>query len=137
MNPLAYLLVGLVGGGLIIGLLVWISRRGQKSGDMVLRKIELLENAQERGERMLREELSRSREESANAAKSQREELSKSFESVRTIVDERLRQLQEDNARQIDKMRATVDEKLQGTLERRLGESFKLVSDRLEQVHRG
>src|SRR5260370_33766140 len=34
-------------------------------------------------------------------------------------------------------MRATVDEKLQGTLERRLGESFKLVSDRLEQVHKG
>src|SRR5207342_3468517 len=56
---------------------------------------------------------------------------------VRSIVDDRLRQLREDNAKQIDKMRATVDEKLQGTLERRLGESFKLVSDRLEQVHRG
>ena len=39
--------------------------------------------------------------------------------------------------KQIDKMRATVDEKLQGTLEKRLGESFKLVSDRLEQVHQG
>jgi len=50
-------------------------------------------------------------------------------------VDVRLRQLQDDNAQQIDKMRATVDEKLQGTLEKRLGESFKLVSDRLEQVH--
>src|SRR2546423_14857824 len=34
-------------------------------------------------------------------------------------------------------MRATVDEKLQGTLEKRLGESYKLVSDRLEQVHQG
>jgi DNA recombination protein RmuC len=45
--------------------------------------------------------------------------------------------LQDDNAKQIDKMRATVDEKLQGTLEKRLGESFKLVSDRLEQVHQG
>lgn len=103
----------------------------------MLRKIESLESSQERSERVLREELSRSREESANAAKSQREELTKSFESVRTIVDDRLKQLQEDNARQIDKMRATVDEKLQGTLERRLGDSFKLVSDRLEQVHRG
>ena len=41
------------------------------------------------------------------------------------------------NAAGIDKMRATVDEKLQGTLEKRLGESFKLVSDRLEQVHQG
>ena len=53
------------------------------------------------------------------------------------MVDQRLKQLQEDNSRQIEKMRATVDEKLQGTLEKRLGESFKLVSDRLEQVHHG
>ena len=52
-------------------------------------------------------------------------------------VDLRLKELQQDNAQQIDKMRATVDEKLQGTLEKRLGESFKLVSDRLEQVHHG
>jgi DNA recombination protein RmuC len=48
-----------------------------------------------------------------------------------------LKELQQDNAKQIDKMRATVDEKLQGTLEKRLGESFKLVSERLEQVHKG
>jgi len=63
--------------------------------------------------------------------------LTSSLESVRAIVDLRLKQLQEDNSKQIDKMRATVDEKLQGTLEKRLGESFKLVSDRLEQVHQG
>ena len=100
-------------------------------------KIELIERAQEREERMLREELSRGREETANASKTQREELSKSLEGVRSIVDLRLKELQEDNAKQIDKMRATVDEKLQGTLEKRLGESFKLVSDRLEQVHQG
>jgi DNA recombination protein RmuC len=59
------------------------------------------------------------------------------LEGVRSIVDVRLRQLQDDNAQQIDRMRATVDEKLQGTLEKRLGESFKLVSERLEQVHQG
>ncbi len=59
------------------------------------------------------------------------------LESLRAVVDLRLKQLQEDNAKQIDKMRATVDEKLQGTLEKRLGESFKLVSDRLERVHQG
>src|SRR2546422_10156400 len=86
---------------------------------------------------MLREEMARAREENANASKAQREELTKSLESVRSIVDLRLKQLQDDNAKQIDKMRATVDEKLQGTLERRLGESFKLVSERLEQVHQG
>ena len=48
-----------------------------------------------------------------------------------------MKELREENTQQIEKMRATVDEKLQGTLERRLGESFKLVSDRLEQVHKG
>jgi DNA recombination protein RmuC len=52
-------------------------------------------------------------------------------------VDSRLKELREENTQQIEKMRATVDEKLQGTLEKRLGESFKLVSERLEQVHRG
>jgi DNA recombination protein RmuC len=45
--------------------------------------------------------------------------------------------LQKDNADKLEKMRATVDEKLQSTLEKRLGESFKMVSDRLEQVHKG
>src|SRR5205809_2432230 len=63
--------------------------------------------------------------------------MSKSLENVRSAVDLRLKQIQQDNANQIDKMRATVDEKLQGTLEKRLGESFKLVSERLEQVHKG
>jgi DNA recombination protein RmuC len=88
-------------------------------------------------DRSLRDEFSRNREEAGAAAKNQREELARSLEGVRSIVDVRLRQLQDDNAQQIDKMRATVDEKLQGTLEKRLGESFKLVSERLEQVHQG
>jgi len=86
---------------------------------------------------LIREEMARSREENANQAKTQRGELTASLESVRGIVDLRLKQLQEDNTGQLEKMRATVDEKLQGTLEKRLGESFKLVSDRLEQVHQG
>jgi DNA recombination protein RmuC len=103
----------------------------------LIKRLELLERAQERGERLIREEMSRSREENANAAKTQRGELTASLESVRGIVDLRLKQLQEDNTGQLEKMRATVDEKLQGTLEKRLGESFKLVSDRLEQVHQG
>lgn len=137
MDSLLYLVVGLVGGGIIVAIFVWFSRRGQSNSEAILSKMEVLERSHERSERTLREELSRGREENSNAAKSQREELTKSFESVRSIVDNRLRQLQEDNAKQIDKMRATVDEKLQSTLERRLGESFKLVSDRLEQVHRG
>lgn len=59
------------------------------------------------------------------------------LESLRGTVDQQLRQIQQDNAAQLEKMRATVDEKLQGTLEKRLGESFSLVSERLELVQRG
>lgn len=59
------------------------------------------------------------------------------LESIRETVEARLQSLQSDNTRQLDLMRQTVDEKLQGTLEKRLGESFKQVSERLEQVHKG
>jgi DNA recombination protein RmuC len=52
-------------------------------------------------------------------------------------VERKLDGLRDENAKKLDEMRATVDEKLQSTLETRLGESFKQVSDRLEQVHRG
>ena len=132
-----YILAGLIAGAVISCVLLLLARRRQNPDEILLTKIAMLEGAQERGERILREEMSLGREENTNAAKIQREELAKSLEGVRSIVDQRLRELQEDNSRQIDKMRATVDEKLQGTLEKRLGESFKLVSDRLEQVHQG
>jgi DNA recombination protein RmuC len=136
MNVL-YLVIGVLGVGLLVAIVLLLARRGASDDGALAGKIDLLERAQERSERMLREEMARSREEGANTAKVQREELTRSLEGVRSIVDLRLKQLQEDNAKQIDKMRATVDEKLQGTLEKRLGESFKLVSDRLEQVHQG
>ena len=56
---------------------------------------------------------------------------------IRTTLDAQLQQLQASNAAKLDEMRATVDEKLQSTLQTRLGESFKQVADRLEQVHKG
>jgi DNA recombination protein RmuC len=56
---------------------------------------------------------------------------------VKLAVDARLVALQEGNEKKLDQMRATVDEKLHATLETRLGESFKQVADRLEQVHKG
>jgi DNA recombination protein RmuC len=59
------------------------------------------------------------------------------IERIREAVDLKLKQIQDDNAKSIEQLRLTVDEKLQGTLERRLGESFRQVSERLEQVHRG
>jgi DNA recombination protein RmuC len=131
MSPLLYLALGLIGGGLIVAVVVLLTRRAnQGAATDMAKRLETID-------RSLRDEFSRNREEAGAAAKNQREELARSLEGVRSIVDIRLRQLQDDNAQQIDKMRATVDEKLQGTLEKRLGESFKLVSDRLEQVHQG
>ena len=127
----------MLGSALLATIVFVLSRLSQRDDRALLGKIELLERAQEREERMLREEMARGREENAKASKAQREELTKSLESVRSIVDLRLKELQRDNAQQIDRMRATVDEKLQGTLEKRLGESFKLVSERLELVHQG
>lgn len=58
-------------------------------------------------------------------------------EALKQSVSESLDKVREDNAKKLDEMRQTVDEKLQGTLEKRLGESFQLVSDRLEAVHKG
>ena len=59
------------------------------------------------------------------------------MEAMRQTIDTQLRAIQEDNTKKLEQMRATVDEKLQTTLEKRLGESFKQVSERLEQVYKG
>lgn len=70
-------------------------------------------------------------------AESLRTALTQHFTELRTAVDSRLAALQAGNEAKLDEMRKTVDEKLHATLEARLGESFKQVSERLEQVHRG
>lgn len=59
------------------------------------------------------------------------------LERIRLTFDSRVKELQEGNEKKLDEMRKTVDEKLHDTLEKRLGESFKLVSDRLEAVQKG
>jgi len=111
-------------------------------------------------DRLLREELARAREESGTAARGLRDELRGALhdgreasarsltafgtqidklsaanearlEALRGVVDARLRGLQEESAKRLEEMRLTVDEKLQGTLEKRLGDSFRLVSERL------
>jgi DNA recombination protein RmuC len=115
---------------------------------------------------LLSQELARVREAQLNDARAQRTELTDVLERTREVLDSRLRFLREDNSKELDKirgsvdvmrdavdtrlktlqnenskkldeMRQTVDEKLQGTLEKRLGESFRMVSERLEQVHKG
>jgi DNA recombination protein RmuC len=60
-----------------------------------------------------------------------------SLDRIRTTMDARVRELQDGNEKKLEEMRKTVDEKLQTTLEKRLGESFKLVSDQLESVQKG
>ena len=166
MNPLLYSLLGLVAGAGITALIFAFLRRRSTDDDEFLRRLEMFDKAQERQEKMFRDEFARNREESSSSAKAQREELGGALRNVSETtlksltdisgmlrdqldqvtgqarrltdnVDSRLKELREENTQQIEKMRSTVDEKLQGTLEKRLGESFKLVSDRLEQVHQG
>lgn len=59
------------------------------------------------------------------------------MEKIRDSVEKKLESIQKDNSDKLESMRATVDEKLHATLEKRFGESFKLVSDRLDLVHKG
>ncbi len=65
------------------------------------------------------------------------EQIDKKLHDLKGVVETKLTQIQTDNSAKLEEMRKTVDEKLQGTLDKRLGESFKIVSDRLEQVHKG
>lgn len=65
------------------------------------------------------------------------ESIDRRFNDVRATLEQKLKDIELNNATKLEEMRRTVDEKLHATLEQRLGESFKLVSDRLEQVHRG
>ena len=166
MNSLLYALTGLIAGAVIAALIFILARRGRAAESELARRLEMFDRAQERQEKMFRDEFSRNREESASSGKAQREELAGALKNVSDTtfksltelsgmlrnqleqvtgqarrltdnVDSRLKELREENTQQIEKMRATVDEKLQGTLEKRLSESFKLVSERLEQVHQG
>ena len=59
------------------------------------------------------------------------------LEKIRETVEKKLQILQEDNNKKLEEMRVTVDEKLQTTLEKRFNDSFTLISDRLELVHKG
>ncbi len=61
----------------------------------------------------------------------------KRMEMLRLTLEKRLQEIQDDNSHKLEQMRSTVEEKLQGTLEKRLGESFRQVSERLEKVHQG
>lgn len=114
----------------------------------ILVKIFGLSGERSRMESLVREETARNREELSRSLKDANDSLSRQIfdltklnenklEKVREAVETNLRALQEDNGRRLEQMRQTVDEKLQSTLEKRLGESFRMVSERLERVHEG
>ena len=144
---------------LVAVLLIQVVLLLRNAGAALQAPLENLEKVLEKMERSIRDDLGRNRAEAATASQQAREELAATLKNVgdslnqqisgltqstlqrldmvRNAVEQRLTAMQADNALKLDQMRATVDEKLQNTLEKRLGESFKLVSDRLEQVHKG
>lgn len=173
-----FLLYGLLTLGIVVVVLqLVLLQRTARAVEPVEPHFRALEGELERLERGLREELARSRQESAQASRGDREEQSlvlgrlaqtlaaqlaqlgtlqgqqlesfalqltrltqsneQRFEQLRLAIEARLGAMQIDNASKLEEMRKTVDEKLHATLEQRLGDSFKLVSERLEQVHRG
>jgi len=174
--PIAIALLALA--VLALPILLW-RKPAASSVDLapLLGRIEAMERAQERTDRLLREELGRNREEAArdsgglrqevqaslaafnsgirdevgvmaSAQKTQlealaaqlgaiREELAAGVARLTQTTGEKLDALQKENTQKLEQIRHTVDEQLQSTLEKRLGESFQMVSDRLEQVHRG
>jgi DNA recombination protein RmuC len=142
------ILIAMALGVAIVLLAVLLHRGSRDPAALLAQKLEALAGGQERAERALQEELKRSREESAGNARHLREEVGASIKGMsdsvekrvsemRGVVDLRLEKIQEESAKKLDAMRATVEEKLQGTLEKRLGESFQQVSERLEAVHKG
>jgi DNA recombination protein RmuC len=165
IESLLIVLIGLVIGAIIL-LYVLLTRSSNTKLLQFEAQLASFEKNQERTERAIKNEISQNREEVSKNSKHLREEIVNSMTSIanlqkdqldifserittltqsneqrmdkiRETVEERLRMLQEDNSRKLDKMRETVDEKLHKTLEQRLGESFKIVSDRLEMVHKG
>ena len=146
MEIFTYIIIGLL--LLVIVLLIWQLKRGSSIFSPLDGKFDVLKTLQERTENSVRDEIAKFRAEYQNQSREQREELAGSLkgfgdsveqkmENVRLVVDGKLKQIQEDNTLQLEKMRETVDDKLHATLETRLGEAFKLVSERLEQVQKG
>jgi DNA recombination protein RmuC len=137
-----------------VGLLVVVLLKNQEK--TVLKN---LEESQNRLERKILDEFARDRAGFNQIFKNLREEIrssitafsgsnlkqmteiselqNKQFENIRKAVEERLKLIQDENSKKLEEMRLIVDEKLHSTLEKRLGEAFKQVGDRLEKVHQG
>ena len=133
---------------LLIVLIILTLRKPNGRISEVLTSLGNLAKDQERLEKVLKDEMGRNREETSASERAAREEIQRQLltltqlneqklELVRQTLEKQLRNLQEDNGQKLDQMRLVVDEKLQATLEKRLSDSFRQVSERLEQVHQG
>lgn len=111
---------------LVLACQVVLLRRRPAAPPDAAPRFDALERLLEKNERALRDEFGRNRTESGGQASILRQEVQRELAEIRKTSEQKLEQ-----------MRRTVDEQLQGTLEKRLGESFQLVSQRLEQVYQG
>lgn len=141
MGTLEIVLI-VVCGALFVSLIALIAFFGRRKSDGAYNKLkdDLDKNMKEVREDMALS-LQRTREEINNVLGGRISDFSRAneekLEAIRKTVEDKLTSLQRDNAEKIEVMRQTVDEKLHDTLEKRLGESFKLVNDRLESVYKG
>ncbi len=146
------LLLGVVLVLLVVMAIGSISGRRHTRDELVAALRTSLESTTERLEREWRDELSRSasgtRQELAQSVGvlqqtllAQQSDIARTLHErtveIRQTVEQKLGAIQADNEKKLEHIRATVDEKLHATLEQRLGESFRLVADRLDTVHRG
>jgi DNA recombination protein RmuC len=120
-------------GALIVLNLFLLSRLRSAEGSEARLRADIAQARMQQADESLERFASHTHQQLAGMQRDQRSEL----ETIRSVVDRRLLSLQTENAARLEQMRQTVDEKLQSTLETRLGESFRLVSERLEQVHKG
>ena len=143
----------------VILLVVVVGRMARMDRVPLQARLDSLEKGQERGERESRDEFARNRNEAGKQMAALRVEIGSSLggvaesivrridgmteanerksDALRVTVEQKLAGIQANNDAKLEEMRRTVDEKLEATLEKRLGESFRIVGDRLEQVSRG
>lgn len=144
--PVSFVLLAVLAVGLpvlLLTLLIWRRQTAGQATDTLDRIALAVDQTQQRLD-SLGKELVAIRAVTDNQTKTQElrfqsltQQIQDSLETSRRTINERLGEIQQDNAKKLEDMRKTVDEKLQSTLEERLGASFKIVSERLEQVHRG
>ena len=123
---------------LAVVILIAVLRNNNASGNNdVNNRINSIRDELTRIEHSLKNEFGTNRMEANSGAAQGRAEIRLALDQMRNTLDNKIADMQVSNEKRLDQMRITVDEKLQKTLETRLGESFKLVSDRLEAVHKG